>query len=76
MAVVNFRTDPETDAALTVLQADGTDKSEAIRRAVKAAARQRTIEQLRAAADRVRNDPDDLAEARAVQEDMAALRVW
>jgi hypothetical protein len=40
------------------------------------AAARRRAERLRAQAEELANDPDDLAEMRRVQADMAALRAW
>ena len=58
------------------LTADGSDRSEAIRRALIEAAARRRAEHLRAQAEALANDPDDLAEMRRVQAEMAALRAW
>jgi Arc/MetJ-type ribon-helix-helix transcriptional regulator len=76
MTVRSFRTDPETDAALEYLQADGADRSEVIRDAIKLAGRAARIKRIRADAERLRNDPDDLAEMRQIQTEMGELRVW
>jgi len=76
MAVVNVRTDRATDVALAQLTADATSRSEAIRRAILDAAREATRRPMREDADRLRNDPDDLAEVRRVHEIMDSLRAW
>jgi hypothetical protein len=76
MTTLTFRTDPETDRALAHLTADGTSTSEAIRAALIAADRARIEAQIRAESEELMNDPEDLAEMRAIREDMDALRAW
>ena len=76
MGSITFRSDEASDAALMELMADGVDRSEAIRRAITETAARRRAERLRAQAEMLANDPDDLAEMRRVQEDMAAIRAW
>jgi Arc/MetJ-type ribon-helix-helix transcriptional regulator len=73
---ITFRSDEASDAALRVLTEDGSDRSEVIRRALTEAAARRRAERLRAQAEALANDPDDLAEMRRVQAEMAALRAW
>lgn len=70
MTVVNFRTDPETDRALAILTADGTDKSSAIRQAVIVASREARLARLRKESAALAADPDDRAEMQAVMADM------
>jgi Arc/MetJ-type ribon-helix-helix transcriptional regulator len=76
MASITFRSDAASDAALRELTADGSDRSEVIRRALTDAATRRRAERLRAQAQALANDPDDLAEMRRVQAEMGALRAW
>ncbi|HEV8627186.1 MAG TPA: hypothetical protein VG034_22300 [Acidimicrobiia bacterium] len=76
MGSITFRSDEASDAALRVLTEDGSDRSEVIRRALTEAAARRRAERLRAQAEALANDPDDLAEMRRVQAEMAALRAW
>jgi hypothetical protein len=76
MTIINVRTDARTDAALAQLTADGTSRSEAIRRAIIDAAREANARRLREESQRLRNDPDDLAEMRRIQELMEDLRAW
>jgi hypothetical protein len=47
-----------------------------IRDAILAAWRARRDEQVRAEAQAIANDPDDVAEVRAVLSDMESLRAW
>ena len=52
------------------------DQAIALTRALTEAAARRRAERLREQAEMLANDPDDLAEMRRVQADMAALRAW
>jgi len=76
MSAITVRTDNEVEAALSALTADGSSRSQAVRAAVLEAARARIREQLQAEARALAEDPDDLAEARAVQADLEPLRAW
>ena len=76
MGPITFRSDEASDAALRELTADGSDRSEAIRRALTEAAARRRAQRLRAQAEALAGDPDDLAEMRRIQAEMAALRAW
>lgn len=76
MGSITFRSDQAADAALEELTKDGVDRSAAIRQALLEAAARRRAQRLRAQAEALANDPDDLAEMRRVQADMAALRAW
>lgn len=74
MAVVNFRTDEQADAALAELTSDGSSVSEAIRQALVDAVRLRRREQMRRDAQASMDDPDDVAESRQVRKEMDELR--
>lgn len=76
MSVITVRTDDEVEAALAALTADGSSRSQAVRAAVLDAARARIRAQVEAEARALAEDPDDLAEARAVQVDLEPLRAW
>lgn len=76
MATLTVRTDPAVDAAMKELTADGTTASEAVRQAIISAAKGRVAERMRADAERLATDPDDLAEIRRVREEMDELRAW
>lgn len=76
MSTITFRTDPESDRALEELTADGRNRSEVIKAALIAAAREHLRERLRAEAAALAADPDDLAEIRAVRADLDAIRAW
>lgn len=76
MSVLTVRTDDEVEAALAALTADGSSRSQAVRMAVLEAARARLRAELEAEARALADDPDDLAEMRAVQADLERLRAW
>ncbi len=76
MTVVNFRTDERSERALAELTADGATVSDAIRRALVDAARLRRREQMRRESLEVSRSADDLAESRAVQQEMDEIRAW
>ncbi len=76
MSTITVRTDAEIEAALAALTADGTTRSQAVRTALLDAARARIRRQVEDESRALAADPEDLAEARAVQADMDALRAW
>jgi hypothetical protein len=78
MAVKTFRTDPETDAALAFLGGQLADDSftSIVRYSLLETAEARRRQALMAEAEALRNNPDDVAEMRAVMEDMEALSAW
>jgi len=76
MSTITVRTDAEVEAALESLTKDGLSRSQAVRLAVLEAARARIRAELEAEARALAADPEDLAEARAVQADLEPLRAW
>jgi len=76
MSTITVRTDAEIEAALAALTADGSTRSQAVRAAVLDAARARVRRLVEEESRAIAADPEDLAEARAVQADMEALRAW
>jgi predicted transcriptional regulator len=76
MPTITFRADDDVDAALADLTSGDRDRSQVIREAILAAWRLRQAERLRAEAETVAADPDDVAEARSVLADMESLRAW
>ena len=68
---LHVRLDDASAAALDVVRADGLNESEAVRTALREAAeRRRRRSAVREEAQLAAQDPDDLAEARRVREDM------
>jgi len=77
MAVVTFRADEETLRALAALeQATGESRSRVVRDAVLLAEREARRAALRSESARLRDDPVDRAEARAILEDMGGADAW
>ena len=78
MAVKTFRTDPATEDALQFLSSElGEDSfTSIVRYSLLETARNMRNAVIRAEAEACRNDPDDVAEMRAIMEDMEALRAW
>ena len=76
MTTITFRADDDVDRALADLTSGDRDRSQVIREAILAAWRLRQDESLRAEAEAVAADQDDVAEARSVLTDMESLRAW
>ncbi|MFT3888746.1 MAG: hypothetical protein QM713_11370 [Arachnia sp.] len=76
MATLTIRTDQETERALNALTEDGTSRSEAARAAILQAERALRRARLRAEAEELRNDPDDVTASRALAAEMEELRAW
>jgi predicted transcriptional regulator len=75
MATITFRTDPESERALNEL-AKGQSRTAVIKAALLLAAQIQRRAQVRAEATALAADPEDVAEIRAVREEMDALRAW
>ena len=74
MGTLSIRTDAAMDQAIAALTADGCTETEAIRSALLEAHQRRTrIEQARADADRLADDPEDRAELPAIQRFMGTM---
>lgn len=67
MATLTVRTDEAMETALTALAGDSRSRSDAVRYAVLRTYRETLIEQAKADAERLANDPDDQAEMLAIQ---------
>lgn len=74
--MISFRVDPRVERALEELLRDGITRTEAIKTAILLAADLHRRDRLRAEAAQLAADPDDLAEIRAVREDLDAARAW
>lgn len=64
------------ERALASLTSEGQSRSEAARTAILDAERAQRRARLRAEAETLRNDPDDVAASRAVAAEMDAIRAW
>lgn len=73
---LTIRTDAEVEQALESLTRDGQSRSEATRAAILAAERAHRRALLRAEAEQLRNDPDDVSASRELAAEMDAIRAW
>jgi hypothetical protein len=76
MGTLTIRTDSEVERALVALTSEGRSRSEAARAAILDAERARRRERMRAEAEELRNDPDDVAASRELAAEIDALRAW
>ncbi|QVQ53694.1 hypothetical protein J4H86_08225 [Spiractinospora alimapuensis] len=76
MSTVTIRTDPDVERALRSLTADGRSRSEAARAAILAAERQQRRARLRAEAEALRDDPEDVAAAKELASEMERHGAW
>ncbi|MDR1265340.1 MAG: hypothetical protein LBK42_07190 [Propionibacteriaceae bacterium] len=77
MTTLTFRSDPAVDRALDYLRRrDGLTTSAITREAILRAARTARQADLLAESEALRDDQDDLAEARRVMAEMAAISAW
>lgn len=76
MSTLTIRTDAEVEHALKSLTADGRSRSEVAREAILNAERQQRRERLRAEAEALRNDPEDVAAAKELAAEMERIGAW
>ncbi len=76
MSTLTIRTDAEVERALAILTSGGQSRSEAARNAILEAERAQRRTSLRAEADALRNDPEDVAASRELAAEMDAIRAW
>jgi predicted transcriptional regulator len=76
MGTLTIRTDPEVERALASLTSEGQSRSEVARAAILDAERARRRARLRAEAEELRNDPEDVAASRELAAEMDAIRAW
>ena len=76
MSTLTIRTDPEVERALEALTREGQSRSQAARAAILEAERAHRRVRLRAEAEQLRNDPDDVAASRELAAEMDAVRAW
>ncbi|MDN5727777.1 MAG: hypothetical protein L0G99_17880 [Propionibacteriales bacterium] len=74
MSTLTIRTDFEVERALEALTSEGASRSEAARAAILAAERSHRRAQLRAEAEALRDDPDDVAASRELAAEMDEIR--
>jgi hypothetical protein len=76
MNTLTIRTDPEVELALKALTDEGQSRSQAARNAILEAERAHRRARLRAEAEALRNDSDDVAASRELAAEMDAVRAW
>ena len=76
VSTLTIRTDAQVERALQALTRNGQSRSEAARSAILEAERSHRRAQLRAEAESLRNDPDDVAASRELAAEMDAIRAW
>lgn len=76
MATLTIRTDLDVEHALDSLTQDGSSRSEAARAAILLAERAQRRARLRAEAEELRNDPEDVAASQVLAAEMADVRAW
>jgi predicted transcriptional regulator len=76
MGTLTIRIDSEVEQALVSLTSEGQSRSEAARQAILDAERARRRARLRAEAEELRNDPEDVAASRELAAEMDAIRAW
>ena len=76
MATITIRTDKAVDEALDALTAGGKSRSDAVREAILLASRELRHARLRAEAEALRNDPDDVAASKRLAAEMDSIRAW
>ena len=76
MATYTVRSTEAVERALDVLTDEGESRSAAIRQAIIDAARARSRARVRAEAERLRNDPADVAAARQLEAELDRISAW
>ncbi|MDN5916770.1 MAG: hypothetical protein L0I76_16960 [Pseudonocardia sp.] len=76
MATLTIRTDAQVERALESLTDDGRSRSEAVRAAILDADRAHRRSHMRAEAEELRNDPEDVAASRRLAAEMDSSRAW
>lgn len=76
MATLTIRTDADLERALASLTSDGRSRSDVARAAILAAEREQRRARMRAEAEALRDDPDDVAASRELAAEMDELRAW
>ena len=76
MSTLTIRTDPDVERALDALTSEGKSRSDAVRAAILETERAHRRARLRAEAEELRNDPEDVVESRKLAAEMDAIRAW
>jgi len=76
MSTLTIRTDSEVEHALDLLTRDGRSRSEVARAAILEAERNARRARLRAEAEALREDPEDVAASRDLAREMESICAW
>jgi Arc/MetJ-type ribon-helix-helix transcriptional regulator len=76
VTTLTIRTDGDLERALTALTSDGRSRSDVARAAILAAEREQRRARMRAEAEALRDDPEDVAASRQLAAEMDDLRAW
>jgi Arc/MetJ-type ribon-helix-helix transcriptional regulator len=76
MGTLTIRTDAAVERALESLTREGRSRSEAVRSAILEAERAHRRARMRAEAEEVRNDPDEVVASQELMEEMDSIRAW
>lgn len=76
MGTLTIRTDSEVERALELLTSEGQSRSEVARAAILDAERAHRRARMRAEAEELRKDPEDVAASRALAAEMDGIRAW
>ncbi len=76
MGTLSIRTDADVERALASLTSEGLSRSEAARAAILEAERAHRRARMRAEAESLHHDPEDVAASRELAAEMDAIRAW
>jgi Arc/MetJ-type ribon-helix-helix transcriptional regulator len=76
VATITIRTDDAVDHALKALAGGHKSRSDAVREAILLAYRDLRHRQLRAEAEALRDDPEDVTASRQLAAEMESIRAW
>jgi Arc/MetJ-type ribon-helix-helix transcriptional regulator len=76
VTTITIRTDKAVDEALDALTSDNRSRSDVIREAILLAYREQRHARLRAEAEALRDDPEEVAAARAFAAELDTIRAW
>lgn len=76
MSVLTVEIDPKTERILTRLTSGGRSTADVVREAIRLAGHLQWLEQARADAERLADDPEDLAEIEAIRREFGDAHAW
>lgn len=76
MSTLTIRTDADVERALDYLSQEGYSRSQAARLAIVEAERAHRRARMRAEAEQLRNDPEDVAASQELTAELDTVRAW